>query len=936
MTRRGILTAALLLAWAGTARAQEADTLGVPLPLVPPDSRALTDSLFTLPLDTTAAVGFPGPVTVQPAGAANGEGLEEPITFSATDSLVIVFASERPDADSDGDLGTLFGAAEVGYEDATLTAAEIDLLFGREELRARGPSGSETATDSLGEAVGTPQFQRGDEGFSGRELAYNLGSRRGRVVGARTAIEDGYLLGGVVKQAGPHVVFAKDATYTTCELDHPHYGLRAGEMKIVDGKWVYTGPARLYLLGIPTPLWLPFGFFPAAEGRRSGPLPPSYGEDPQLGFYLRDLGWYWAISDYMDLQVRGGLWTKGSFEISPRYRYAKRYVFSGGLDLAYSQLRRGEGQDPNATKQQNARVGWQHQQQLWGNTASLNASVNLASTGYLRAVSNDFDDRVTQTTQSSVRFTKSWRRAGRSLSADLRQSQNLTTGTADLTLPNLSFSQSQRFPLRRAGASAQSQRWYERIGYAYSGTLQNTYDFTPRNDTLLTEDERGISWLDGIFDYDAFVAATGRTARFTSNVSHSVPVNASFALTRLPFTSVPFTLNLTPNARYEEDWYPRSTRVLTDADGRAVPDSLGRIQQVQEDGFTAVRQISGGVRANSEFFGTFPLRLGPLDGLRHIVRPSLGYTFSPDYSKGPFNYFRSYVNAAGETVEYPIVSGISNRERQALSFDLSNTFQTRIARTDSTGEVQRRAVQLLTLSLASNYDLAADSLRLAPVSLTANSRLGQLVTMNLTALYSPYALGADNRQTNRLQLEETGGLLRFLSLSFAASTSFRGSPRRGVTPLAPRRRVPVYPDLVAADGSGLLPYDYRRRDLAYVDFAIPWSLSLDFNYRDTAVPGRSNQVAATLGTRFDLSLTSNWKIAGRSGYDLEAKEITTTQLSVLRDLHCWEMSFNWIPFGDFKSFGFSIYVKSGQLADLLRFDVPKQDVRRRLELAGGF
>ncbi|MEP0546192.1 MAG: putative LPS assembly protein LptD [Rhodothermales bacterium] len=921
----GPLLAALLIA--APAHAQGADTLAVPVDslgvvadtlVVPADTLlAPTDSLAVVPIDTVATVGFPRRAQPQPRG--DGEGLDQPITFAARDSLVIVFADE---GDTDGDLGTLFGEANVDYDDATLTASEIDLLFGREELRARGVP-SDTGL------VGQPSFVRGSESLTGREVAYNLSTGRGRIVGARTVIEDGYLLGGVVKQASERVVYAEDATYTTCELDHPHYGLRAGEMKIVDQEWVYTGPARLYLLGIPTPLWLPFGFFPAAEGRRSGPLPPTYGEDPDLGFYLRDLGWYWAISDYMDLQLRGALWSKGSFEVSPFYRYTKRYAYSGSLDLGYARLRRGESQDPTASVQTNVKIGWTHQQQL-GPSASLNGNVNLASTGYLRAISDDFNDRVTQTTQSSIRFQKSWRGSGRSLSADLRQSQNLSSGRADLTFPSLSFRQSERFPLRRAGSSAVTQRWYERVSYSYSGTLQNTYSFAP--DTSLAGSD-GVSWLDGIFSYDDYRAATGDATRFTTNASHVVPVSASFALTRFPFTEAPFTLNLTPNVRYEEDWYTRTERVLTDDDGVAVYDSLGRIQRFNDDGFTAIRQVTAGVSASSEFYGTFPVRVGPLDGLRHVVRPSLGFSYSPDYSGGLFDYFESYTDSTGAVIEYPLVSGISARETRALSFRVSNVFQSRLARTDSTGEVQRRPLQLLTVDVASNYDLAADSLRLAPFNVTARTQVANLLNLNLGARYSPYAVNEAGRDIDRLYYKETGLPLRFLSMNLTATTSLR-SGRSGERPtVSPRRSVPVYPDLLD-DGTGLRPYDYRRRDLAYVDFAIPWSLSFDFNYRLDRNSDQSIRRTATLGTRFDFSLTPNWKVAGTSGYDFEEKEITTTSLSVLRDLHCWEMSFNWIPFGTYKSFGFSIYVKSGQLRDLLRFDVPKQDVRNRYGLAG--
>lgn len=922
----GLRLAGLLLA-AGlgvpSAQAQVEDSLAVP-----------PDSLLAEPvgLDTTAAVGFP---RAAPAPPREG-GLDHPVAFAARDSLVIVFADT---ADADGDLGTLFGDARVSYDDATLTAAEVDLLFGAETLRARGSPDEAAAPDSAGHIPGRPQFERGAESFTGRELAYNLSTRRGRIVGARTAIEDGYLLGGVVKQASARVVFAQDATYTTCPLDHPHYGLRAHEMKIVDGEWVYTGPARLHLLGIPTPLWLPFGFFPAAEGRRSGPLPPTYGED-DLGFYLRNLGWYWALSDYMDLQLRGSLWTRGSFEVRPLYRYAKRYAFTGSLDLAYARLRRGEAADPNFGVEQNVSIGWAHQQQL-GPTASLNADVNLASRGYLRAISDDFNDNVTQTTQSSVRFQKSWRRAGRSLSVNLRQSQNLTTGQADLTLPNLSFNQSNRYPFRRAVAGAGgARRWYEDISYRYSGSLRNDYRFVPLADSLRAPEGLGVSWLDGLLSFDDYAAATGSDERFRFLASHSLPVQASFAFDRVPGTRIPFTLNLTPSLTYDEDWHLRRTRVVTDEAGRAVYDENGRLQQVSDSEFTPIRRVTAAVSAGSRLFGTFPIRVGPLDGFRHVLEPRASFSYAPDYSATPFDYFRTYTDSLGVEREYAIVSGIPDRETKQLSLQLGNTFQTRVARTDTTGEVQRTALQLFTLDLRSNYDFSADSLRLGQVNLDARTRLGSLLSVNLSARYSPYATNEFGQIIDRYYLAERGRLLRFLGFNLNAQTRLQGRPGLGTPSLTPTRAVPVYPDLDRPDHGrpdleGLLPYDYRRRDLGYVDFAVPWSLGLDFSYRVDSNPGRENTVAATLSADFDFGLTPTWRLSGRTGYDFERHEITTTRLAVLRDLHCWEMSFNWIPFGDFKSFGFSLYVKSGHLRDILRLDVPKQERSGRFGLAGG-
>ncbi|MDX1531412.1 MAG: putative LPS assembly protein LptD, partial [Rhodothermales bacterium] len=428
------------------------------LALLPGPARAQT-----APSDS-ARVGLPDPTEAlpppQPPAPTGEGGLEHPVAFSAADSLVIAFADSTEGGD--GDVATLYGEARADYNGAALNAYAIELLFEREELRARGLE-RDTAL------VGRPAFESADGAFTGRELAYSLQSERGRVVGARTVIEDGYLLGGVVKQVGPHVTYVADGAYTTCSYeDHPHYDLRAGKMKIVDGEWVYTGPARLYILGVPTPLWLPFGFFPAAEGRRSGPLPPQYGEDPDLGFYLKNLGWYWAISEYMDLQVGGGLYSRGSFEVNPLFRYARRYYYSGNLQVGFARLRQGEAQDPGAGVRQAISVRWAHDQKLdAAGTASLNGNVDLSSTSYLRAVSDQFDDRVTQQTQSTVNFRKSWRRAGRSLSVNLRQNQNLSTGSATLTLPRLQFSQSALKPFYDRGDAR--DRWYEEISIAYTG-----------------------------------------------------------------------------------------------------------------------------------------------------------------------------------------------------------------------------------------------------------------------------------------------------------------------------------------------------------------------------------------------------------------------------------------------------------------------------------
>ncbi len=845
---------------------------------------------------------------------AASDGLEQPVTYTARDSLRIVFAPSDSTAARDStegrgtssdDRAYLYGNVTAIYGEATLTAGVIELRFKSQELRAT-PAESDSAQTEI------PRFAEGAEAFTGREFVYNMQSRRGRVVGARTQVEDGFLLGGIIKQRDAHIIYAQDAAYTTCELDHPHYSLEASRMKIVDGKWVYTGPVHLSILGIPMPVWLPFGFFPAAEGRRSGPLPVSYGEDRSaFGFYLENVGWYWAVSDHFDALVRGKLGTLGSYQIDTRFNYVRRYGFDGALDLSYARLRSGESQDPDFAVADNARIRWSHAQTFTPNT-SLNASVDLTSNSQ-RFISNEFDDRVTQTSTSSISFRQNWPRGGRSLALDSRLTQQLSTGGANLTLPSFSLSQQRRFPLRRQTLAGRNEAWFEKIGISYAGSLTNTFDFTPLPDTVLSANGFGdVSWVDALFSQTDYEGATGRiSSRFAPEARHSVPVSASFSV------QSPFRLNWSPSINYTENWFTRSDR-------RSL-DSTGTIVTLQENGFTAIRRVNLGLSANTEFYGIFPVRIGPFDGLRHTVQPQVSFSYEPDYSSAPFNYFRTVTDTLGQEIEYAIIGGIPNRRTQRLGFSLQNVFQTRVVKTDSTGEETRNTVQLFSLGMRSAYDFAADLRPLSDVSIDLTSQHSRY-RVRADANFSPYAVDSLGALTDNYYLSEAGRLLRLTRFNVSTGASFRSSSSGG------------RPSVLPPGASAPFGYDPSLPGAAttqngVVDFNIPWSISLDFTYGYTprigSVESRTSAILSV--SSFDFSLTPRWKIAGRTGFDFELGELSTTSLSVVRDLHCWEMRFNWIPFGTYSSFNFSIYVKSGHLRDLLRLDLPRSDVQNRFD-----
>ena len=872
---------------------------------VPPDTladrSAAVDSLARpVPADTVDTLRPASPLTlsVPRAPAADG-GLDQPIRYTATDSLRITLAPRGAPADGPGDVVSLFGNVQSEYEGAQISAGRVDYEAGRELLRASGlPSDSGS--------VGAPQYQ-GEEGqFSGREVVYNLRTRRGRVTGARTAIDDGFLLGGILKQQDEHVVFAQNAAYTTCELDHPHYALEAGRIKVVDGERVYTGPVRLRLLGIPMPLILPFGYFPAAEGRRSGPLKIDYGTETSYGVYL-DGGWYWAISDYLDAQVRGKGGTEGSFNLSGQVRYNRRYAYSGQVSLDYGRLVSGESTDPDYAPRTPLGLRWSHNQTFPAGQR-LTASVNLQSVSQ-RLVTANVSDQIQSSTSSSVSYSQQWSRVGRSLSASLQAFQDFANNRTTATLPQVTVSQQRVFPFRRG----RDDRWFEKISLSYSGNAQNAFAFQPLSDST------GISALDALFSASAFqeatctdpTGATCNATRFDYLVTQSIPISASFSVPR-------YNLTLGPNLTYTETWTDEAVVQTYDA-------TLGRAVTTREPGFTPFRRFVASASVGTELFGTFPIRVGALDGVRHTITPQASLSFEPDYADLGF-VKEVQADSTGRTTRYAINSSIPTDPTRALSFSVQNTFVGRTVRTDSTGEERRQTRQLLSLSFSGGYNFAAEREPFRPVSARFTTTAYGF-NANGSASYSAYAVDTLGTPTPLTYFETSGRPLRLTNASLNISRSFQSARRAG-----PRDERPVLGQPFAGD-----PYDPssvipRRTVVGYVDYAAPWSVSVGLTLnRSSSGFGEPTTLATLDLSQFNARLTPNWSVTGSTGIDLTSMEITTTRLGLRRDLHCWELAMNWQPIGITKLFSVSLYVKSGFLRDILRLDVPNSTVR-----TGGF
>ena len=828
--------------------------------------------------------------------------------------------------ESEGDRGRLVGAAQVQYGDAQLDAHAITILFDQEELWATGAE-ADTAT------AGRPRFSQNGESFDGASLSYHMGTGRGRIVQARTQFSEGFIQAGVAKIREDSTAFVRDGVYTTCNCapdETPSYSLRASKMKVVDQKWVYTGPIQLFIFNIPTPVWLPFGFLPYQEGRRSGLLAPEYGED-QRGFYLRNWGWYWAINEYVDFQARFGLWTKGSWQVHPTFRYNRRDRYTGTLDFDMVRERSGERDDPDVVVRNSIRLAWTHNQTLSPNER-LTGNINLTSSSYLQTVSDQYDDNVRQSVGSSIRYSKRFG-SGRSLSINARQNQVLSTGATDLALPEVTFSQSTRSPFKRDGPS-RTLRWYERLQYSINSRLSNRFNFTPlteaeqiaRGDTLADGTPVRHQWWDALFDQDLYERATGdQGSRLDFRATHRVPVAAPFAINELPLIGQ-FRLNVSPNLNYTEEWFLETQRRSLDSTG------VSRRQDVA--GFFALRQFNMGVSANTTLYGLFPVQAGAYRGLRHTVRPRVGFSWRPDFTGPQWGYARALYDDTGAAVvdtlangmtqerRYNIVSGVQAGQSRSLSFGVDNVFETKRVTADSTGEEQSRVLKLFNVNVSSSYNMAADSLNLAPIRISARTNILGRFRLNISGTLSPYQLNdAGTRMVHRYVFSlRDFRFARLTQFSIRGDVDLRGQTRRSSTASTSQEQqeMPQF-DGPSSVGVGN-PFGSSMRSGG----SQGWTLNMSMAYRISR-PLKNLTRSATINARFGFALTPTWYVQGQTGYDFERKQLVTTTLNISKEFECWDLGFRWVPFGAFQSWGFDLHVKSGRLSEFLRLRQPKQE-----------
>lgn len=811
---------------------------------------------------------------------------DDPVHFSSSDSLIFSNREERT--------ATLFGNARVGNQMGELTAGEVLLNLDRNLMSAQAGE----AADTLSE----PVLQRGEDRVRSQKIQYNYKTDKGKFDVARVSLDQGNVTGTQVKRTSPDVIFVDDGIYSTCDLDHPHFYIRADRMKVVGEDEIFFTRARLFILDIPYPLVFPFGFVPSRISRKqSGILEPefTYQEQQQRGIGLRNLGWFQYFNDNLTGQVDMDIFTSGTYRISTRMNYRRTDQYNGSVQLEFSRDQGLEPTDLDFTRSDQRRLAIDHSQTI-NPFSSISARINLRTADFYNRNSYDIDDRAEVSTSSRVSYNYSHPEGSFSFNVSSNVNQNFATDATTLTGPDARFSMRRITPFQSSGPG-RDESWYESLSIQYNARVQSRYNFRPQ--------DTDIGFFEALLSPSKHEEATGDFRHINAGLRQEA--SASLQLFSNEF------INMNTNVQAREYWYPDSYREEWDPEEQRVVSSMER-------GFTAGRDFQTSVSANTAIYGISPAGIGRFRSFRHTIEPSLSFSYRPDFSDNFWGFYREVqINEAGDTRQYSkfeggVVGGPGAGEQRSLGISISNRLEAKEVRRDTTGERSERNVRLIDrLNLSTSYNFAAENFNLADLSATMTSSFFPNLNLNANANFSFYDTDDDGNRIDQYLWEESGRFLRMTRFTFSASTSFSsssGGRRDGQRTdwHHPRHYDPF-------DQARFHPIDRAIHEGRVQRIDVPWSFSVNFNYRWQELPGGDSRQNATLNVRnIQFRLTPEWQAGTNIGYDFVEKELTPSNFSITRNLHCWDLSFQWNPFGDTKYFMFRLTVRDSQIQGLLQ------------------
>jgi lipopolysaccharide assembly outer membrane protein LptD (OstA) len=766
--------------------------------------------------------------------------------------------------DLQGQKVLLYHQAQVNYEDIELQAEHIILNWKDNTVYAIG------LPDSTGKIVGKPIFKEGGKIYHCESILYNFNSKKGKIKGMKTQDGEGYIHGDQLKKSADNSMFVEQSKYTTCSAEEPHFYISAKKLKIIPDNKIVSGPANLVIADIPTPLFIPFGFFPIQDKQSSGLIMPSYGYSANRGYYLRNGGWYFSINEHMDLALRGDIYTLGSWKLKAQSAYKKRYAYHGNFSLSYSKNLLGEKGLSNFQDKRDFFINWTHKQDAKAHpNRRFSAKVNAGSSSFNKMNSHQSNDYLKNTLSSNVSYSYSWPGKPFNFSANLRHNQNTLNNSVSLSLPDLAFSMNRINPFERKQASGK-QKWYEKISMTYTAQAKNQIETI---DSLLFRRETIDQMKYGI--------------------QHKIPISSSFKLFKY--------INVSPSANYTERWYFNRIE-------KSWNEELLYVEKDTIGGMRAVRDFNTSFRLNTKIYGLYPFKSEKIKAIRHVISPSLSFTYRPDFSEEKWGYYDwTTIDTLGNEQMYSyynegIYRTAPSGKSGNISLSIDNNVELKVRNlNDSIAEYKKIAL-FKSLNFRGNYNLAADSFKLSNLTFTGRTELLPKMSIKFNGSINPYQMDENGYRVHEYAWNDKFSLGRLTNFSFSVNWSLKNSDRS-----EPVKR----PQNASEEQWDMI----QDRPDDYVDFNVPWDIGLDYKY-SYSKPALKKTVRQTFNIRGNLRLTEKWKIGFHSGYDFDAKDISYTSLDFYRDLHCWELRFNWIPFGFHQSYNLSINVKSAILQDL--------------------
>lgn len=803
--------------------------------------------------------------------------IKEPITYSAKDSIVYDMKNQKL---------LLYGSSKMKYTTIDMQSEQIEYDWISSTLTARGK------VDSMGNLIENAKFIESSGEYSADSMQYNFKTKKGRTYDVVTEQDGAYIHSEIVQKNQYEEWYGYKTKYTTCtNTEHPHFYLGANKSKVVPGKVMVTGPVNLVVADINTPLYLPFGIFPTKAGRRSGIVMPEYGEQPSLGFFLKNGGYFWAVNDNLSLTFLGDVYTRGRFGVSVDADYRKIYKYQGSLFFKYFRTPPADKFLSNSGISNDFRLEWNH-------TMDSKARPNNSFSASVTGASSNYNGNSLQTTEqllevqvnSNITYTRRISKINSNFQISARHNQNLQTRKIDLTLPEVSFNASRFTPFQKK-IQTEKKMFYEKIGLTYNARAKaaiSTYDSLFLRKENLEEIQYGMI----------------QTAR----------VDMPFNLAKF------FTIN--PSFNYYERWYfKQEDRVFagdsidTNDDGVA---EYNPFNSIINNGFYGVRDFNFSTNIATTVTGIYNFKTKNVKAIRHIVKPTLNYTFSPDFGTPRWGYEDTYYDAdLGEEIPYNKYKDVNNQlygvpksgMQNLVTFNLRNNFEMKVVDRKDSVQSLKKIPLLEQLNLSTGYDFTADSLKIQPFIISAQSSLFKnLLSWNIGATLDPYALNDKLQKINLTQFAAKKRLLRFDRANVSLQLN--------LNPKAKNKTI----DQTQYGTINEREYIANNPQMFY-DFDVPWSLSV--GYRLNITKGVSGNIDSTAFTANSLTLnghiniTPKWQINLSTGFDIRDKDLTLTNLRVERDLHCWVLAFNWTAYPiERQTYSIDLHVKSPILQEL--------------------